>query len=129
LRSAEVWSNVLLITSIFLPAAYEIENPREQVFGYDLLILGLFGPFVGQFGWLGNVAVPCTLFSRSKWPRIVATGAFVNSLFWDYIALDTGTIPIAFSFGYYVWMLSMFLAAISKLPFLKKSRSNSDARG
>lgn len=114
-------ANSLLLVSLFLPVYAELRRSSEIAYGFHILLLGFLGPLIWQFGWLGNFALPLAALWQSKWPRLVCAVAFINSIFWRYVADDVGEREIVHLIGYYVWMVAMFVGALS-LFWLKKER-------
>ncbi|WP_394648873.1 hypothetical protein [uncultured Sphingomonas sp.] len=114
-------ANSLLIVSLFLPVYAELKRPAQIAYGFHILQIGFLGPLICQYGWIGNLVLPIAALWRSRWPRLICAVAFINSLFWWYVADDGGEREIVHLIGYYVWMTAMFIGALS-LFWLKKER-------
>lgn len=111
------------LAALALPVAIN----RQGVFtGATILLLGLMGPLIGQFGWLGNPLLLVGL--RRIWPtgkprdltadRVIGgllALLFVNSLFWTDIPTDAGSDPIMRAIGYHLWMTSVAAGAMTLL--------------
>ena len=104
-------ANALLLLSLFLPTVIQKGFP-EAAYGYHILASGFLGPFMWQFGWLGNIFLPMLLISNARWLRYITTFCFINSIFWDHVVTDIGDREIKLLIGYYVWMTAMFISAI-----------------
>ena len=104
-------ANALLLLSLFLPTMIQIGQPGAG-YGYHILVAGIFGPLMWQFGWLGNIALPLLLISNARWLRYVTVCCFINSIFWDHVGTDIGDRAIELLSGYYVWMTAMFISAV-----------------
>lgn len=119
-------ANALLLLSLFLPAG--VTPPSETFYGYHVLMLGILGPIILQFGWIGNIALPLLLSGRFKWLRYLTGVAFVNSIFWTFIVDDTGEKAVTHLAGYYVWMAAMFLGTLPLAWLNRKSATREHSK-
>ncbi len=127
-----LWSFGLVAISVFLLAiacvlpvlAFKEQN-QETWFGWSVLVIGAFGIFIGQIGWIANpILVLAWLASLLRWwiasavieffGLIIALSSFTivgQSIPMDEAGMRHATVSFL-HVGFYVWLLS-FLAMIA----------------
>lgn len=118
-------SAVLLAIACVLPVLVFSESQQETWFGWSVLVIGAFGIFIGQIGWIANpILVLAWLASLLRWWIASAVIAFFGliialssfrivgqSIPMDEAGMRHATVSFL-HIGFYVWLLS-FLAMIA----------------
>lgn len=117
---------VLFATSLTLPAIEgrkDINEGWQDMSGFQLLELGWYGIFIGQYSWLANILAPLALFIKRRHVHIrifLALAAVllgIQTIFFNHFADLFGYSYIfgnawTLGPGYYVWMSALVLAAV-----------------
>jgi hypothetical protein len=121
-------SVVAFFVSLGLPAYRTGYNEMDNAhFGIEALILGPIGLITGQVAWLANPFLWGTWFVRkSALTRQTVAVAVIALLIAGAFPLgnnvavgSAGETPFRVAPGYFVWLLSMVLTAVSALTYVK----------
>ena len=120
---AKMWRAMSIGTFVLclLMPGYYAEG--TNLYGWFLFLFGLYGLPTGEISWLANIALYACWSTLTGAPRIVpqASAVVALALALTFAAQDTAwsynwsgkEAEFSLRFGYYVWLVSMGLAAIA----------------
>ncbi len=133
---------ILLIawcSALFLPVATTDHLNEDQTFlGWQVMLLGILGPLIGQLSAYANplflgVLTYVSIKRERASPTVLKVGAVVfalaviNALFWGSVPDDSGDNPIRqYYAGYFVWLAVMGATAVWCALLSRSGRISSD---